>query len=205
MKRFIRHRGMIILALALLAAVAVGALQQQDTGWRDKLIRLHVVANSDSKADQAQKLEVRDAVLAAVEPVLDGVTDAAEAKTRLSGQLSALEQAANTVLAGTGQTAVVTLERETFPLREYETFSLPAGEYEALRVTIGEGAGHNWWCVVYPSLCFAASTEELTDLAVSAGLTEEEAALLTGQQDGFVVRFWVVELWQQLCDWLRAL
>lgn len=210
MNWLIRHKWSVILSLALLTAVAIGAWQSRldSEDWRDKLIRLHVVAHSDSEEDQARKLEVRDAVLAAAEPVLEGAADAAEARARLNAQLPVLEQAANRVLEGTGHQAVVTLQREAFPLREYESFSLPAGEYEALRVTIGAGEGHNWWCVVYPSLCFAASAEEITELAVSAGLSEEEAALLTAQQDGregYVFRFQIVELWHRLLAWLRSL
>ncbi len=195
----------LIIGLALLAGIVAGAKSQLAPDWRDKLIRLHVVANSDSEADQAQKLQVRDAVLEVVEPILDDVHSAEEAKARLLSELGSLTQAANHALDGSPYTASVTLQREQFPVREYDTFTLPAGQYEALRVTIGEGEGHNWWCVVYPSLCFAATTEEFTELAVSAGLTEDEAALLTGQQDGFVLKWRIVELWQALLAWLRAL
>lgn len=195
----------LALLAGLLAGIAAGAAQP-DTVWHDKLIRLHVVANSDSAADQAQKLEVRDAVLAATEPILQGAASAQEARQRLTAQLPLLTETANAVLQDSGMTATVTLQREVFPLREYETFSLPAGEYEALRVTIGDGAGHNWWCVVYPSLCFTASAEELTEVAVAAGLTEDEAAQLTGrlsgQRDGYVFRFRLLELWQKLWNYL---
>ena len=200
-----KHKWEWIITIALLFALAAGAVAQSGPDWRDRLIRLHVVANSDSEADQAEKLQVRDAVLEAAMPLLDGISDAAEAREQLQEHLPLLQSAANEALDGTGRTAMVTLQREVFPLREYETFSLPAGEYEALRVTIGEGEGQNWWCVVYPSLCFAASAEEVTELAVSAGLSEEEAALLTGQQDGYVFRLQIVELWHRLISWLRSL
>lgn len=202
-KRFYTAELAVTLALlaGLLAGIAAGAAQP-DTAWHDKLIRLHVVANSDSEADQAQKLEVRDAVLAAAEPILQGAASAQEARRRLETHLPQLAEAANEMLQGSGVTAAVTLQREVFPLREYETFSLPAGEYEALRVTIGDGAGHNWWCVVYPSLCFTASAEELTEVAVAAGLTEDEAAQLTSQRDGYVFRFRLLELWQKLWNYL---
>jgi len=205
MKHILKHKWELVLVLALLTGLALGTVSQNKPDWRDKLIRLHVVANSDSAVDQAQKLKVRDAVLEAVSPILEETADATEAKMRLQQNLKALESAANKALAGTGKRASVTLQREVFPLREYETFSLPAGEYEALRVTIGDGAGQNWWCVVYPSLCLAATAEEVTELAVSAGLSEEEAALLTGRQSGYVFRFQIVELWQRLVNWLRSL
>jgi len=206
MRRKRLHRAELVVTLALLAGLLAGiavSAAQPDTAWHDKLIRLHVVANSDSEDDQAQKLAVRDAVLAEAEPILQGAASAQEAKQRLEAQLPLLTEAANTVLRGSGITAEVTLGREMFPLREYESFTLPAGEYEALRVTIGEGVGHNWWCVAYPSLCFTASAEELTEVAVAAGLTEEEAAQLTGQRDGYVFRFRLLELWQKLWNRLR--
>lgn len=204
MKKARKYTWELVLTLALLAGLAAGAAGQRNDAWHDKLIRLHVVANSDSEADQAQKLVVRDVVLDAAEPLLAGVNSTAEARRVLQAQLPLLEQAANRALEGSGYTAAVTLRRETFPLREYDGFSLPAGEYEALRVTIGAGEGHNWWCVVYPSICFTASAEELTEIAVSAGLTEDEAAQLTGQCEGYVFRFQLVELAQKLWRWLSG-
>lgn len=204
MKKVKRYTWELVLALALLAGLIAGAAGQPGDAWHDKLIRLHVVANSDSEADQAQKLRVRDAVLAAAEPLLAGVDNAAAARQTLQAHLPQLEQAASGVLEGSGYTAAVTLRREAFPLREYDSFTLPAGEYEALRVTIGAGEGHNWWCVVYPSICFTASAEELTEIAVSAGLTEDEAAQLTGQSEGYVFRVQIVELAQKLWRWLSG-
>lgn len=204
MKRIRWYTVELALGIALLLGLLAGAMGKPDTAWHDKLIRLHVVANSDTDADQAQKLRVRDAVLAVTEPLLADVHSAAEARALLTERLPSLTKAANDALAGSGVTAVVTLRREQFPLREYDTFSLPAGEYEALRVTIGEGAGHNWWCVVYPSICFTASTEELTEVAVSAGLSEEETAALTGQSDGYVFRFRLAELWNRIRNWFAG-
>lgn len=205
MKHIHKYKLELILAIALLVGIAAGAAAGESTDWQDHLIRLHVVANSDSAADQAEKLEVRDAILTETEAILNGASNAAEARNLLTEALPRLECAANQALAGTGRTASVNLQRETFPLREYGTFRLPAGKYEALRVTIGNGEGQNWWCVVYPSLCLAATADEVTELAVAAGLSEEEAALLTGQQDGYVFRFQIVELWHRLINWLRSL
>ena len=87
-----------------------------------------------------------------------------------------------------------------FPLKEYDGFALPAGEYLALRVVIGEGAGRNWWCVVYPPLCTAACTD-LEDVAVQAGMDESDMKLITGQE-GYVLKFRSLELWEQLRQWL---
>lgn len=85
------------------------------------------------------------------------------------------------------------LSYEVYPTRDYETFRLPAGQYLSLRMTIGAGAGRNWWCVVFPPLCNAATTEEFVKTAEGAGLTAEELALLTEESEGVVVRFKVIE------------
>lgn len=143
----------VILALALaLAATAIAAtaLLREQQALSEKLIRLHVVANSDSEADQAIKLQVRDAVLAVTEPLMEGAEDPYAA---LSDALPEIESAAVNCLAalGVADPVTVTLGQEAYPTRVYESFSLPAGQYTSLRVTIGAGEGHNWWCVVFPS------------------------------------------------------
>ena len=152
-----------IFSLFFVSALAMGLLscaylQTQQRQLAEKLVRLHVVANSDSPSDQAIKLRVRDAVLAAAEPVLGSADDPEQA---LAAELPALECAAAEMLRALGreESVSVTLQNERFPTRDYETFSLPAGIYRTLRVTIGAGEGHNWWCVVFPTLCTAASLD----------------------------------------------
>ena len=86
--------------------------------------------------------------------------------------------------------------------RLYENFSLPAGVYTALRVTIGEGEGQNWWCVAFPSICFRATTADLEAAAVSAGFTGEEIALITEANEGYVLKFKLLELLDRLKAWL---
>ena len=88
------------------------------------------------------------------------------------------------------------LRPTVFPTREYEDFTLPAGEYLALRVVLGEGEGHNWWCVVFPPLC-AETTSSLSQTAMAAGLTEEEVALIT-ESDGYQLKFKAGELWEKV-------
>lgn len=189
--------------MALSAAVLLGGfyLGRQQQALADKLIRLHVVANSDSDPDQRLKLRVRDAVLAQTQALLDGAEDP---RAALAGHLDRIEQAANRCLAryGSADRAVVTLGEELFPTREYETFSLPAGTYTALRVTIGQGAGHNWWCVVFPSICMSASMEELEEAAAAAGLTDGEIKLITEDTEGYVLKFKTMELLQDIKNFL---
>lgn len=190
------------LVLGLLALCVLGGMVVADKQLlRENLIRLHVVANSDSQEDQAIKLEVRDAIIAALQEGMDTSMDADEAKEYLSAHLTDLEMVANAALAraGSTNTATVTLGMEEFPVREYDTFSLPSGVYESLRVTIGEGEGHNWWCVVFPSLCVPATSADFTDAAVAAGFPEDLANTLAGDYE---VRFFLLDYLGRLENFL---
>lgn len=193
----------VILALALaLAATAIvaTALLREQQALSEKLIRLHVVANSDSEADQAVKLQVRDAVLAVTEPLMEGAEDPYAA---LSDALPAIESAAADCLAALGVSdhVTVTLGPEAYPTRVYETFTLPAGQYISLRVTIGAGEGHNWWCVVFPSICFAATSSDLKSAAATAGFSDGEVQLIT-EPDSYQLKFKAMEWVEQLRQWL---
>lgn len=194
---------LILCFTALLAAVfcTAAALQSQQQEMAGKLIRLHVVANSDRSEDQAVKLQVRDAVLAVTEPVLEKTSQPEQA---LVSALPEIRTAAEGCLRENGFSEQVTVSfgMERFPTRVYEGFSLPAGVYRSLRVTIGEGAGHNWWCVVFPSICFRATAAELEQAAAAAGLTGEEVQLITGAGEGYVLKFKAMELLEQMKQWL---
>ena len=172
-----------------------------------QVLRLHVVANSDSEADQAVKLQVRDAVLARAQPLLNGLSSSGQAEEALLPFLEELESAARQTLEAAGHSGAVSvsIEDQWFPTKHYDSFSLPAGQYRALRVVIGEGAGQNWWCVVFPPLCFAAVTEEVAAAAAQAGLSEDQVALITGQDGGYVLRFKVIEWWEQLLQLWKTL
>lgn len=191
MKKLIRR-----LSVCLLLAVLVwcGTLLADRERLNEELIRLHVVANSDSVGDQAVKLQVRDAVVESLQEAMEDVADVEEAKAYLQENLPKMQAAANGALkaAGCSYEAVVTLCRETFDTREYDTFSLPAGVYEALRITLGNGEGHNWWCVVFPTLCLPATSEGFEDVAAGAGFPETLNNALTGE-DGYEVRFYLLD------------
>lgn len=189
---------------ALLAAFAVtlliGCCASASRGaLADQVLRLHVVANSDSEADQAVKLQVRDAVLAQAQPLLTGVDSSQQAEEVLTPYLDALQAVAQQTLreAGTDDCVTVSIEDQWFPTKTYDSFALPAGQYRALKVVIGEGEGQNWWCVVFPPLCLATVTEEVAAAAVQAGLTEGQVALITGQDGGYVLKFKVMEWWEE--------
>lgn len=200
MKKLLKRIG---ICLVLAASVWCGSLLADRQRLNDGLIRFHVVANSDSEEDQSVKLQVRDAVLNSLQSDLNKIADVNEARAYLQAKLPQIQAVANSVLEATGCDceAVVTLCKEAFDTRYYDTFTLPAGIYEALRITIGEGEGHNWWCVVFPPLC-AETTSSLSQTAMAAGLTEEEVALIT-ESDGYQLKFKAVELWEKLMAYFR--
>lgn len=193
--------------LALLLALAVTLLwgavcTQRQEALQQKLIRLHVLANSDEAADQALKLLVRDRVLTLAQEILTQAADREQAQRELTAALPRLRQAAEETLAAAGCTQRVEarLEEADFPTRDYDGFSLPAGRYLSLRIIIGEGRGQNWWCVVFPPLCTSAACS-WQDTARSGGLDGEDVSLMA-EEDGYQLRFRSVELWEQLRSWL---
>lgn len=184
---------LLALCFTLLCGTWAQGRQQVLAG---KLVRLHVIADSDEDAAQAVKLQVRDAVLAYLEPQLADVTDIDAAQDIIAANLNGIAQAARAV---TTDTVTVTLGPERYPTREYETFSLPAGEYTSLRVTLGAGEGHNWWCVIFPPLCVESA---LSDRAIET-LSDDDVKLITEDGDSYVLRFRVLELWGKLTELLE--
>ena len=122
-----------------------------------------------------------------------------EAQAELQESLPRIEHIARATVTAEGYDYGVSasLGQAEFPLKEYDGFSLPAGEYTALRLVIGDGAGQNWWCVVFPPLCAAASTD-VPAAALAAGFAAEEVSLITEDSPEYVLKFKTVELWQAL-------
>jgi stage II sporulation protein R len=148
-------------------------------------LRLHILANSDTQEDQALKLKVRDALLTQVTALVDGAAKKQEACARLSAALPELKSTAQRTLRenGSSQTVSVRLENFEFPSKDYGDFSLPAGNYTALRVELGSAKGHNWFCVLYPELCVGSTRARYTgaeENAVVFGKYEVRLALLDG-------------------------
>ena len=159
----------------------------------EELLRLHVVAASDSEADQAIKLRIRDAVINSISEDLAKIGDMEAAKQYIRENLPKIQQTANDTLKALGCTdeAVATLREELFDTRVYDTFTLPAGVYEALRITIGEGDGKNWWCVAFPTLCIPATSEGFEEVAAGAGFSETLTGTLEGEYE---IRFYLLDL-----------
>lgn len=164
---------------------------------RNEVLRMHVIANSDSAEDQAVKLKVRDAVLAAGKDLFDGSVTADEAETVLDSEIQVLQQAAETVLRENGFSygARVEIGKDFFNTRTYDgKVTLPAGEYEAVRVILGEGAGQNWWCVMFPPLCLPAAEAETE---IEDVLSERETEI-TARNPRYEARFKIVEIFEKL-------
>ena len=162
---------------------------------RRELVRLHVVAASDSAEDQAMKLRLKDAVVESLRADMAKLRNAEEAKAYLQENLPKIESFANRVLqeAGCSDTAQVRLALEEFSTRVYDTFTLPAGLYDALRITIGEGEGQNWWCVVFPGLCLPATGAGFQETASCAGFSNALSGALAGEEQ-YEIRFWVLDV-----------
>lgn len=171
-----------------------GALFRDREMLSKGLIRLHVIADSDGDAEQLVKLKVRDAVLDSIRQDLAGITDMEEARAYLQQNLPKLQRIADKTLkqAGFQETTVVTLCREAFDTRYYDTFSLPAGVYESLRVVIGEGAGKNWWCVAFPSLCLPMDGQRMEDAAAAGGFSKALTNTIQ-EEPGYEIRFFLLD------------
>lgn len=191
MRKYLKRIGICLLIVCLVFA---GTLLADRQRLRKELVRLHVVANSDSAEDQTLKLQVRDAVVERLQQGLADVTNMEEAKAYLQENLPKIESLANQVLraAGCTDTAQVRLMLEEFGTRVYDTFTLPAGVYESLRIIIGEGKGQNWWCVVFPSLCVPATSEDFRETAATAGFPDSLTGALEGE-DGYELRFFLLD------------
>ena len=190
----------LALGLGLAAALIWGNVSlHRQQALADRVVRLHILANSDSDEDQALKLQVRDRVLDRAAEILTESADRAAAERALRAALPELESLAADEIARRGYDYPVTAELAdtAFPTREYDGFALPAGRYLALRLVIGAGEGHNWWCVVFPPLCTAVSSD-LAQTAMAAGLTEDDVQLITESDNGYVLKFKSIELWESL-------
>lgn len=170
-----------------------------------KILRFHIRANSDEELDQELKLEVRDAIGNLLGEKLNGVSNLEESKAVVTENMPQIIETAEEVIAAEGYAYTVDacLTTTSFPEKTYGDYTFPAGEYEALEVEIGEGAGHNWWCVLYPNMCFRGSVYEVVE--EDAG--EELRQVLTQEEydavftDGnYEVRFWLADWFEKLMN-----
>ena len=164
----------------------------------DSMIRLHVLAESDSDEDQARKLRVRDAVLDVLAERMEKAHSYEDAAAAVSSMLGEIEEAARRTVQGEC-TVRAELGRERYPVRVYENYTLPAGEYTSLRVILGEGEGKNWWCVLFPQLCTAQASESaFYEDFIAAGFTPEQYRLIKNESGvQYKIRFRLLEILAQ--------
>ncbi len=182
------------LLIALCVSLCAGTwAQARHNDLSQSLVRLHVLAVSDDEHEQSIKLKVRDAVLEYISPRLENAEGSDEAKRIISANLGGIKRAAES--ASQGRRVTVTLSEEYYPTREYESFSLPAGRYDSLRVILGNGEGHNWWCVVFPPLCISAAEQQEALDAMSDG-----SRGIVAESDSYRLKFRIVELWNEFLE-----
>lgn len=191
----------ICLALILSILFSFAGLTAECEDIPSHVLRLHVLANSDSQQDQALKLKVRDRILQVSAGMLDNVKNRDAAEKAVSSHLKEIQKAAQDEVTRRGYKYPVHVEMTNmyFSTRQYGNITLPAGMYDALRITIGSGNGHNWWCVLFPALCLPAAEapSNLQDV-----LNRNEMQLVHGDS-GYVVKFKSVELYEQFRGWLK--
>ena len=193
----------LMFSVAVVQAIAYAETTQADIA--NEVVRLHILANSDNEADQAVKLLVRDGLLPHFSALLADADGKADAYAVLAGELKNIEVEATAILHanGFGYGARASLSRVYFPTRHYGDIALPAGEYDALRIELGTGGGQNWWCMLFPPLCYVDITQTEVSPALKeeldALLTTEGATLVTRSKDADVrIRFKIVEIWQEI-------
>ena len=186
----------VAVALVLLLTLGICGFDAKCDEIRENVLRLHVLANSDNEEDQALKLKVRDALLIESEKVFQNCKTEQEAVVSAKNHIRQFETVALNVVADNGfdYSVKVEVDETWFETRDYEEFSLPAGNYEALRVIIGKGEGHNWWCVMFPSICLPAASGENKDFK---GVLKENTAEIVEQPKRYKARFKVVEIFEK--------
>lgn len=193
----------IAAALILSLMISICGFSGECNEIRQRVLRLHVLANSDSKEDQELKLKVRDRVVDTAAGLFDTARNEGEALKLAEESLDSIEAAAQQCVYDLGYTYRVKAELVDmyFTTRQYDTVTLPAGVYDALRITIGEGKGKNWWCVVFPPMCVSAATDasELSDV-----LDPGQEEIVTKPQK-YEIRLKVVEIFEEIANFFRNL
>ncbi len=191
----------LILASVVIGVCLTGAIQSYSkkvmADISSNVIRLHIIANSDSENDQNLKLKVRNEIIEYLKPLLKNASNVEETKKIINNNIKAIENVAEKAIKKDGYTYCVTANfgNYKFPTKAYENARFPKGNYDALRIVIGNGAGKNWWCVLYPQLCFTGGTDgTLSDegeARLKNVLTDDEYEMITSDKINF--KFRIVE------------
>lgn len=186
------------IAFVLVVIYSLIPFQAQCDNISNDVFRLHILANSDSEYDQSVKLKVRDRVLEYSKSLFESASSKEEAESLISQNLDNITRVAQNELKylGCGQNVRAEIKKMYFTTRYYDSYTLPSGMYDALRITIGSGKGHNWWCVMYPSICVSAASEQ--DEKAKQALDDGEYDIIKNEKYSY--KFKVVELFEKLCS-----
>lgn len=206
-KKLLKGIIVIVSLMIIITTISLRDVYINREGYRDKLIRFHVVANSDSPEDQALKLKVRDEIIGAMNEKFKQSSSLDQSREIIRENLNEIQHIAKMELDKQGSTYDVSVDfdQHSFPTKSYGNFVLPAGKYEAVKVVIGEGKGENWWCVMFPPLCFIDITNGLTDnntkKELAGVLTEDEYDMITQAKEEDEVplklKFKLVEIFEK--------
>ena len=202
-EKILKNRQVKLLIISIIAGLCVTSMAQTYSqkvmaDISSNVIRLHVVANSDEKYDQDLKLRVRDGIIDYLEPILKDEEDVEQSKKTINSNLKKIEEEAQKIVKKYGYTYNVTVNSGNFdfPTKEYENVKFPRGKYYALKIVIGKGEGKNWWCVLYPQLCFDRSQKgtlsEESDTKLKNVLSYDEYSIITSKSD-FNLKFKILE------------
>ncbi len=199
---------LLILLIAYVSTCLINGIAKADTsiqeGIAQKVLRFHVIANSDTEEDQTLKLKVKEAIVESLSPQLSSINDITKVKAIVTEELNSIRDTAEQVIQEQGYdyNVTVSLEKCYFPLKIYGNYAFPPGYYEALRVKIGKAEGKNWWCVMFPPLCFVDETYSIVDETSKDKLlqllSEEEYDALISGKTPIKVRSKLVELIKEL-------
>lgn len=192
--------GAIFIVLIVIIAGIIRYTKDVTDSISKEVIRFHVVANSDTTDDQLLKQKVRDEVIGFIEPLIEECESVEDTRYIIKGSLPIIKEISEEVIEDWGKDyqVYVALDKANFPTKSYGDVVLPAGEYEACRIVIGEGKGENWWCVMYPPLCYLDVATGVVPLEgkeqLEKELNEEQYNLLTNKEDkNYEIRFKFVE------------
>lgn len=186
----------VFTAFILTVIISIASFESDCKGIRHEVLRLHVIANSDSYDDQLLKLKVRDRVLEKGKSIFGNSDTKQTAEATIKNNIGELQKIAETEISENGYDYPVRIElgKSRFPTKTYESVTLPAGEYDAVRVIIGKGEGKNWWCVMFPPLCLPAAEGDVT---LDDVMNEDELKLVESSPK-YEIRFWIIEKLEEL-------
>ncbi len=199
MKLFVKS---VCIAFVLTVLYSVIPFQAECTDISNEVFRLHILASSDSEYDQNVKLSVRDKVLEYTESLFQNAKSKEDAEQVISQNLPAITEVAQNEVYRSGSNDKVKAEITNmyFTTRHYDSYTLPSGMYDALRITIGEGKGHNWWCVMYPSLCIYS--EENRDEKAKEVFDDAQYDIVKNEK--YEYKFKIVEIFEKCSNFLST-